>query len=141
MLELDPAQEAVRGEAADILLPGDELGDGLLQAGVAPLLDPVLGPHHQRPVQLALGGAGQVGDLLTSCDLLVTYLRVSLCTSLARVAREMAGQASWSNTRSVAASIILIDFLFGLSSYYSSKTPPQLRGRQCSPLLYRNSAR
>ena len=72
MLELDPAQEAVRGEAADLLLPGDELGDGLLQAGVAPLLDPVLGPHHQRPVQLALGGAGQVGDLLTSCDLLVT---------------------------------------------------------------------
>ena len=66
VLELDPAQEAVRGEAADLLLPGDELGDGLLQAGVAPLLDPVLGPHHQRPVQLALGGAGQVGDLLTS---------------------------------------------------------------------------
>ena len=63
VLELDPAQLPVRGEAGqgDLLhQPGDELGDGLLQAGVATLLDPVLGPHHQRPVQLALGGAGQV---------------------------------------------------------------------------------
>lgn len=78
----------------------NELCDGLLEALVLPGPDPVLGPHQQGAVQLALSRAEKWKLIIQSRNVSFQFfeffdnLRVSLLTSLARVFREMFGQFS-----------------------------------------------
>ena len=75
----------------------NELCDGLLEALVLAGPDPVLGPHQQGAVQLALSRTEKWKLRIQSRNVSFQFfdnLRVSLLTSLARVFREMFGQFS-----------------------------------------------